>query len=415
MTVPASIVIVGGGQAGLQAAGSLRDGGFPGDITMVCAEAHYPYQRPPLSKAGLETEGFVPTIRLPKFFDDRKIKIHLDEPAVSIDRNKMSVATASGREVSAGHVILATGATNRRLPIPGENLRGIFYLRTVGDADAFRKALNQANRLVIIGAGFIGLEVAAVARKRGIATTVIDIDSRPMARAVSRQMSDYFLSLHAAAGAEVLLSRSVLEIEGANGGVRAVRLNTGERIAADLILIGVGATPNVELAVTAGLDVDNGIMVDEHLTTSDPNISAIGDCASFPVMHGQRTRLESVQNATDQARSVAAKLLGTPRPYASVPWFWSDQGNTKLQIVGLVAGCEEVLVSGDPHEHSFSIFCFREKKLVGIESVNRPADHMAGRKLLQTRAAISPEQLVASGFDVKALEADVRLRELEAS
>lgn len=415
MTLPASVVIVGGGQAGLQAAGSLRDGGFAGDITMVCAETHYPYQRPPLSKAGLETEGFVPTIRLPKFFDDRQIKIHLGEHAVGIDRNRLSVSTASGLEFQAGHVVLGTGARNRRLPVPGEDLRGIFYLRTVGDAESFRKALNQAERLVIIGAGFIGLEVAAVARKRGIATTVIDIDARPMARAISQQMSDYFLDLHTAAGAEILLNRGVLEIEGTNGDVRAVRLSTGERIAADLVLIGVGAAPNVELAVMAGLDVDNGIVVDEHLTTSDPNISAIGDCASFPASHGQRTRLESVQNATDQARSVAAKLLGTPRPYMNVPWFWSDQGNTKLQIVGLVPGCDEVLVSGDPREHSFSIFCFREKKLVGIESVNRPADHMAGRKLLQTRATVSPEQLVAAKFDVKALEADVRSRELEAS
>ena len=293
-------------------------------------------------------------------------------------------------------------------------MRGVFYLRTVDEARALRGALHDAKRLVVIGAGFIGLEVAAIARKRAIVTTVIDIDNRPMARAVSPQMSGYILGLHTAAGAEVILNTSVEEIEGCDGTVQSVRLASGEKIAADVVLIGIGAAPNVDLALGASLQVDNGILADEYLTTSDSDISAIGDCASFLAQHGQRVRLESVQNATDQARSVAAKLLGRSQPYAAIPWFWSDQGDTKLQIVGLVSGCGEMLVSGNPGEHSFSVFCFREGKLAGIESVNRPADHMAGRRLLKLSSAIQIESVVAANFDMKVLEADVRARELEA-
>ena len=415
MTSPSSVLIVGAGHAGLQAAGSLRDGGFTGDITLLGNEAHHPYQRPPLSKAGLELDSFsTPTIRPPRYFEERSIKVVLGDKATRLDRSRRRVLTSAGREFVADHIILATGASNRRLSIRGEGLRGVFYLRTVDEARALRGALHDAKRLVVIGAGFIGLEVAAIARKRAIVTTVIDIDNRPMARAVSPQMSGYILGLHTAAGAEVILNTSVEEIEGCDGTVQSVRLASGEKIAADVVLIGIGAAPNVDLALGASLQVDNGILADEYLTTSDSDISAIGDCASFLAQHGQRVRLESVQNATDQARSVAAKLLGRSQPYAAIPWFWSDQGDTKLQIVGLVSGCGEMLVSGNPGEHSFSVFCFREGKLAGIESVNRPADHMAGRRLLKLSSAIQIESVVAANFDMKVLEADVRARELEA-
>lgn len=414
MRSPSSVLIVGGGQAGLQAAGSLRDGGFAGDVTILGGEVHYPYQRPPLSKAGLQSDTFpAPTVRPPKYFNDRSIRVILGEHALRLDRARHSVSTSSGREFGADHIVLATGASNRRLLIPGERLRGVFYLRTVDEADALRAALRDAKRLVVIGAGFIGLEVAAVACKRGIATTIVDIDKRPMSRAVSPQMSEYFMGLHTEAGAEIMLSRSVEAIEGRDGVVQSVRLNSGEQIRADVVLIGVGATPNVDLATDALLQVNNGIVTDEYLTTSDQSISAIGDCASLPAAHGERIRLESVQNATDQARAVAAKLLGRGQPYSATPWFWSDQGETKLQIVGLVSGCDEMLVSGDPSEHSFSVFCFRGGKLSGIESINRPADHMAGRRLLKLSSAIPIESVVGAKFDMKAIEADVRSREPE--
>ncbi len=416
MTHPSSVLIVGAGHAGLQVAGSLRDGGFVGDITLLGSEAHYPYQRPPLSKAGLESESFsVPTIRPPRYFEERSIKVILGEHAARLHPSQRCVLTSFGNKLVADHIILATGASNRRLQVPGAELSGVFYLRTADEARAIRHALLVAKRLVIIGAGFIGLEVAAFACKRGIATTIVDIDARPMARAVSVQMSEYFLGLHTAAGAEVILKGSVEEIEGCDGTVQSVRLTSGEKIAADAVLIGIGAVPNVELAQEASLQVNNGILTDEYLTTSDSNISAIGDCASFPALDGRRIRLESVQNATDQARAVAAKLLGSARPYTAVPWFWSDQGDTKLQIVGLVSGCDEALVSGNPGQHNFSVFCFRGKKLAGIESVNRPVDHMAGRRLLKLSSAIPIESVVAAKFDMKALESDIRARELEAT
>lgn len=405
MSPLSSVVIVGAGQAGLQTAASLREGGFSGEITMIGAEAHYPYHRPPLSKMELATPMIAaPTIRPSKYFTDRRIDMFLNETAVHLDRGKQVIVTSAGREVHGDHVVLATGASNRRLRIPGENLQGVHYLRTVDEAGELRSVLKDAKRLVIVGAGFIGLEMAALARQHGIATMVVDIEARPMSRAVSQPMSDYFRERHAAAGVTFILNQSVAMFEGADGKVAGVRLASGEYLPADVVLIGVGALPNIDLAEQAGLEIANGVVVDSYLTTSDANVSAIGDCASFPSPYGQTIRLESVQNAADQARSVAGKLLGKRQPYDAVPWFWSDQGNAKLQIVGLVANSDELLVSGDPGEHSFSVFCFRGKRLVGIESVNRPADHMAGRRLLKSNQPIAPDQVVAANFDMAALQ-----------
>jgi 3-phenylpropionate/trans-cinnamate dioxygenase ferredoxin reductase subunit len=405
MSSVSSVVIVGAGQAGLQTAASLREGGFSGEITMIGAEAHYPYHRPPLSKIELATPLIAaPTIRPSKYFTDRRINILLNETAVHLDRGKQVVVTSSGRVIHGDHVVLATGASNRRLRTPGASLQGVHYLRTADEAGEFRSVLKVAKRLVVVGAGFIGLEVAALARQHGIATTVVDIEARPMSRAVSQPVSDYFTEWHAAAGVTFLLNQSVASFDAADGKVAGVRLASGECLPADVVLIGVGALPNIDLAEQAGLRIANGIAVDSYLTTSDANVSAIGDCASFPSPSGQTIRLESVQNAADHARSVAGKLIGKRQPYNAVPWFWSDQGNLKLQIVGLVANSDELLVSGDPAEHSFSVFCFREKRLVGIESVNRPADHMAGRRLLKSNQPIDPNQIVAANFDLSTLQ-----------
>ncbi len=416
MTTPETVIIVGGGQAGFQAASSLRDEKFAGRILLIGDEPHLPYQRPPLSKAVLESGAQAAglSLRPLKFFDDRMIEVRPNEPVSAIDRLNRLVKLRSGETLRYDHLVLATGARNRLLPVPGADLDGIFYLRTIADAEALRGRLEQVKHLVVIGAGFIGLEVAAVARKRGVATTVIDIASRPMARAVSSLMSDYFHSLHARDGATIHMNTGVAAIDGVDGRVTGVKLGTGERLAADIVLVGIGVVPNVEPAAAAGLVVNNGIVVDEFLTTGDPNISAIGDCAAFPFgADGMLTRLESVQNATDQGRALAAKLVGRPMRYASVPWFWSDQKDIKLQIVGLTTGHDEVLVSGEIDEGCFSVFCFRRRILVGIESVNRPADHMAGRRLLKHGVRLSPEQVTAAQFDVKAMEIQARAAALE--
>lgn len=416
MTAPGTVIIVGGGQAGFQAAASLRDEKFTGRILLIGDEPHLPYQRPPLSKAALESGAQATglSLRPLKFFDDKMIEVRPNEPVSAIDRSSRLVKLRSGETLRYDHLVLATGTRNRLLSVPGADLDGVCYLRTAADAEALRAKLEQAKHLVVIGAGFIGLEVAAVARKRGIATTVLDIASRPMARAVSSLMSDYFHSLHAKEGAAIHMNAGVSAIEGVDGRVTGVKLDTGERLAADLILVGIGVAPNVELAAAAGLPVENGTVVDEFLTTSDPNISAIGDCAVFPFGADRiLTRLESVQNATDHGRVLAAKLVGRQTRYASVPWFWSDQGDVKLQIVGLTAGHDEVLVSGEIDGGCFSVFCFRRKNLVGIESVNRPADHMAGRRLLKHDIRLSPEQVIAAQFDIKAMEIQARAAALE--
>lgn len=417
MTTPETVVIVGAGQAGFQAAASLRDEKFAGRILLIGDEPHLPYQRPPLSKAALEAgvQAAALSLRPLKFFDDRMIEVRSNELVSEIDRSSRLVKLSSGEALRYDHLVLATGTRNRLLSIPGADLDGVCYLRTAADADVLRAKLEQAKHLVVIGAGFIGLEVAAAARRRGIATTVLDIASRPMARAVSSLMSDYFHGLHAKDGATIHMNIGVAAIDGADGRVTGVELSTGERLVADLVLAGIGVVPNVELAATAGLQVNNGIVVDEFLTTGDPNISAVGDCAAFPFgAEGMLTRLESVQNATDQARALAAKLAGRSVRYASVPWFWSDQNDIKLQIVGLTAGHDEVLVSGEIDEGRFSVFCFKEKTLVGIESVNRPADHMAGRRLLKHDVRLSPEQVSAAQFDVRAMEIQARAAALEA-
>ena len=416
MTTSETVIIVGAGQAGFQAAASLRDEKFVGRILLIGDEPHLPYQRPPLSKAALESgaQAIGLSLRPSKFFDDRMIEVRSNESVSKIDRSDQLVTLRSGETLRYDHLVLATGTRNRLLQVPGADLDGVCYLRTAADAEVLRAKLEHAKHLVVIGAGFIGLEVAAVARKRGIATTVLDIASRPMARAVSSLMSDYFHGLHAKSGAKIHMNADVAAIDGVDGKVTRIQLGIGARLAADLVLVGIGVVPNAELAASAGLLVDNGIVVDEFLTTGDPNISAIGDCAAFPAgADGMLTRLESVQNAVDQGRVLAAKLVGRQMRYASVPWFWSDQGDVKLQIVGLAAGHDEVLVSGEIDDGCFSVFCFRRKNLVAIESVNRPADHMAGRRLLKHNVRLSPEQVTAAQFDIKAMEIQARAAALE--
>jgi len=401
------IVIAGAGQAGFQLAASLREERFTGSITLIGDEPDLPYQRPPLSKAYLKGEAGEDKLhfRSEPFFAQYQVALRRGEGVAAIDRQRREVSLASGERLAYDHLVIATGARNRGLPSAGAELAGVMQLRSRADADALRRAFADARKLAVVGAGFIGLECAAVARWLGLEVTVIEATDRPMARVVSVETSRAFERFHAALGVEFVFGDTVSAIEGKSGRVAGLSIAGGRSFAADLVLIGIGVVPNAEIASRAGLAVANGIVVDEHLSTDDPAISAIGDCASHPSRFaaGAATRLESVQNAVDQARCVAARLAGRPAPYASVPWFWSDQGEARLQIAGLATPCEQTVLRRGAREGAFSVYCFGRGKLLGVESVNAAADHMAARRLLAGGIDITPEQVASPSFDLKAL------------
>jgi 3-phenylpropionate/trans-cinnamate dioxygenase ferredoxin reductase subunit len=397
------VLIVGAGHAGFQLAASLRQHGFGERISLINDEAHLPYQRPPLSKAYLKGEGRPDSLmfRPDKFYREQNIEL-IAGRAVSIDRDARKLSFASGSSLDYGHLVLATGARNRLLDLPNANLEGVRYLRTLDESEALRQKIAHHQRVVVIGAGFIGLEFAATARAKGLEVDVIELGARVMARAVTAEISDYFQKRHATAGIRIHLGVQVTGVESAGANVTGVSLSDGRHVPADLVVVGVGVLPNVELAAEAGLPVAAGVVVDEQLLTSDRNISAIGDCALFASPRfGGSLRLESVQNATDHARCVAARLTGDAKTYDGLPWFWSDQGDDKLQIAGLTTGYDRVVMRGDRAQRSFSAFCYRSGQLVGIESINRAADHVFGRKILGLNRSITPEQAADVSFDLK--------------
>ncbi len=397
------VLIVGAGHAGFQLAASLRQHGFGGSIGLINDEAHLPYQRPPLSKAYLKGEGRPDSLmfRPDKFYRDQNIELIADR-AVAIDRAARRLSLASGAALDYGHLVLATGARNRLLDIPNANLKDVLYLRTLDESEALRQRIASAQRVVVIGAGFIGLEFAATARAKGLEVDVAELGARVMARAVTAEISQFFQDRHTAAGIRIHLGVQATSIESDGVNVAGVSLSDGRHVPADLVVVGVGVLPNIELAAQADLLVAAGIIVNEQLLTSDPDISAIGDCALFASPRfGGSLRLESVQNATDHARCVAARLTGDARTYDGLPWFWSDQGPDKLQIAGLTTGYDQVVVRGDPGQGSFSAFCYKSGQLVGIESINRASDHVFGRKILGMNRSIAPEQAADAGFDLK--------------
>jgi 3-phenylpropionate/trans-cinnamate dioxygenase ferredoxin reductase subunit len=397
------VIIVGAGHAGFQLAASLRQAGFAERIALLNDEGHLPYQRPPLSKAYLKGTGGPDSLmfRPDKFYRDQTIDLLVDR-ATSIDRHARKVALASGTSLDYGHLVLATGARNRLLDIPNANLEAVRYLRTLDESQALRLLIGPGQRVVVIGAGFIGLEFAATARGKGMEVDVVELGARVMARAVTAEISEFFQAQHTAAGIRIHLGVQVTSIEADGGKVAGVSLSDGRHLPADMIVVGVGVLPNVELAAEAGLPVASGIVVDQHLATADPNVSAIGDGALYASPRfGGWLRLESVQNATDHARCVAARLTGKTEIYDGLPWFWSDQGPDKLQIAGLTTGYDRVVVRGDRAQRAFSAFCYRGAQLVGIESVNRAGDHMFGRRLLAAHGSITPEQAADASFDLK--------------
>jgi 3-phenylpropionate/trans-cinnamate dioxygenase ferredoxin reductase subunit len=398
------VLIVGAGHAGFQLAASLRQHGFGGRICLINDEAHLPYQRPPLSKAYLKGEGRPDSLmfRPDKFYREQNVELIADR-AVAIDRTARRLALASGSALEYGHLVLATGARNRLLDLPNAKLEGVRYLRTLDESEALRQRITGGQRVVVIGAGFIGLEFAATARAKGLEVDVVELGARVMARAVTAEISDFFQARHTAAGIRIHLGVQATSIESDGANVTGVSLSDGRHLPADMVVVGVGVLPNVELAEQAGLPVAAGIIVDEQLLTADPNISAIGDCALFASPRfGGSLRLESVQNATDHARCVAARLTGDAKTYDGLPWFWSDQGDDKLQIAGLTTGYDHVAVRGDREQRSFSAFCYKSGLLVGVESINRAADHVFGRRILAINKSITPEQATDTSFDLKA-------------
>jgi 3-phenylpropionate/trans-cinnamate dioxygenase ferredoxin reductase component len=401
-------VIVGAGQGGLETAAALRAAGHDGRVVLVGDEPGLPYQRPPLSKsllAGEAEEGDV-VLRPAAFFAEHEVELLAGRRVVSLDRGRRCVGLDDGAELDYEHLVLATGARNRRLELPGGELDGVVALRTLADAIELRERLSQAEQIAIIGAGFIGLEVATVAQAAGLAVTVFEIAPRPMARMLSEPVSGFFTARHRERGVELRLAEGVVRIVGERGRVTGVVDGTSRRRPAQLVLTAVGIAPNDELAAGAGLAVARGVCVDERLVSQDQAIYALGDCARFPCRFSAApVLLESVQNASEQARAVAAQIAGSDGAghYDAVPWFWSDQAGVRLQIAGLTAGCDEVVVIGEPETGRFSSLCFAGGRLVGVESVGRPGDHVAARRLLAADApALSPAVAGGEDFDLKA-------------
>ncbi|MBO0904629.1 NAD(P)/FAD-dependent oxidoreductase [Jiella sonneratiae] len=403
-----SVVIAGGGQAGFQVAASLRQAGYPGRVTLVSEEARLPYQRPPLSKTYIKTDAAFESLVLKPdgFFEKNRIDLRLGERVEAIDRGDRSVTLSRGGRLAYDRLVLAVGASNRVLPIPGHDLEGVYQLRSAEDAEHLRAGLAGAQRVVIAGGGFIGLEVAAALRALEKTVTVVEAADRLMGRTVSREVSAFFLDEHRAMGSEIRLGTALSAILG-DGRVGAVALSDGSELAADLVLIAAGVVPNDRLARTAGLAAENGVLVDGTMRTSDPAIFAIGDCAAFHSPFAEKiVRLESVQNAVDQAKLVAETIVAGEAaagvaPYRAVPWFWSDQGPFKLQIVGLTAGADHVEIAPLGEAGKLVAYCFSGDRLLGIETVNRPGEHMLGRRILAEDLVLARGEVARHGFDLK--------------
>ena len=404
----AGVVIIGGGQAGYQCAASLRELDYPSPIHLITAEPSLPYQRPPLSKAFLKGEYAEADLLLRQqaFYTEQNIHLQPNNPAVAINTSDRSVALQDGTQLSYEYLVYATGAPALSPPIAGIDSDGVHLLRDLQQAKALKQALSTAKNLVVIGGGFIGMEVAAAARSKQINVTVFEAQERILARVTAPIVSDFITRQHQQQGVDVRVNSLVAEIESGDGGqVVAVRDQQGQRIPADLVVVGVGVKPEIALAQAAGLDCDNGVLVDEYCRSSDALIFAIGDVANhINLWADRRIRLESIQNATDQARAVAQSISGQDGIYRQVPWFWTEQYSLRLQMVGLSDGYTDTVVRGDIDAGRFSVFYYRQDKLIAIDSINRPVDHMGGRNALAKHLSPTKEQAADERFNLKKLK-----------
>lgn len=399
------VVIAGAGHAAGQAAVTLRQRKFAGEIVMVGEEPWYPYQRPPLSKKFLA--GELPAERLhlkpDSYYGAANIDVRLETRAESISRKDKAVSLSSGETVRYDSLILATGAVVRRLSLPGTDLPGIHYLRNIHDVDVMRKDMLPGRRMVVIGAGYIGLEVAAVSRQLGLDVTVVETESRVMSRVVSSQVSEFYEKEHRSHGVELRLATGVTGFSGGSR-VESVHLLRSNPLPCDLVLIGIGIEPNIGLAAAAGLEINNGIVVDDRCRTGDPDIYAIGDCTFHPnAIFGRSVRLESVHNALEQARTAAQNICGEETHYCDVPWFWSDQYDIKLQIAGLSQGYDQTVLRGAPDSRSFSCLYLKNGALIAVDAINSPRDFMQAKPLIATQAAVPVDLLADPAVALKDL------------
>lgn len=399
------LVIVGAGHAAAQTIQSLRQGGYAGAITLVGDEPYLPYQRPPLSKkylAGeLSTDRLL--LRPPAFYAEKQVEVITDCRAAELDRTRREVRLTDGRTLHYDRALLATGSRVRTLAIPGAELAGVRYLRTIADVDSINAELRPGARVVLVGAGYIGLEVAAVLSQRGYGVTVLEATERVMARVVSAPASEFYARRHAVAGVAIHCRTAVAAFRGGTH-VEAVETADGRRFACDVVIVGVGVVPNVELAAAAGLDCADGVLVDERARTADPRVLAAGDCTNqWLPLYARRVRLESVANAIYQGKVAAATIGSMPAPEPEPPWFWSDQYELKLQIAGLAQGHDQAVVRGDPESGTFAVYCLLGGVVVAVESINSPRDFVNAKKLVAARRSVDAAALADPGTDVSKL------------
>jgi 3-phenylpropionate/trans-cinnamate dioxygenase ferredoxin reductase subunit len=402
------VVLIGAGHGAGMAAANLRQYGFSGPITLIGEEPIAPYQRPPLSKAWLkgEADEDALTLKPESFYAEHGIDLRLGVRAEAIDRAAGRVRLSQGEDLAYDTLILATGARPRRLDIPGADLEGVRVLRSAADAEGLKAELGPGRRLAVIGGGYIGLEVAASARALGADAVVIEREPRVLARVANQTLSDFFKTYHEARGVSFELNAEITAFEGLNGRVVGVRLSDGRLIPCDVILVGVGAIPNHELASAAGLDCSVGVVVDQAARTSDPAIFAIGDVTIRPMpLYGRHFRPESVPSALEQAKQAAAAIAGRPPPAPEVPWNWSDQYDLKMQLAGLPFDVDEVLVRGDPADAHFAVFHLNQGMIQAVEAVNAPAEFMGGRQLIGSRRVIARERLADPSISMKEVAA----------
>lgn len=400
------VVIAGAGHAGGTAAALLRHYGHEGPITLVGREPVAPYQRPPLSKAYLKGESDLESLKLKPdaFYAEHGIELRLNTEVAAVDPAARQITLEGGEALSYDALILATGSRARRLAAPGADLRGVHEMRTLADADDFKAALRPGHRLAVVGGGYVGLEAAASARALGAEATIVERESRCLARVACGPLADFFQDYHRARGVEIVVDASVEAFEAdGSGAVAAVRLSGGRRIACDGVLVGVGAQAADELAREAGLLCENGVVVDEAARTSDPHVFAIGDVTwrPMPLYGDRRFRLESVPNALEQAKQAAAAIAGRPPPPPETPWFWSDQYDLKLQIAGVPFETDELIVRGDPDAARFAVFHLLDGRVQAVEAVNAPPEFMMGRQLIANRKPVDRARLADAAVSMK--------------